>query len=454
MMFASHSRVRSGRQGRVRRGAITVAWLVVFSLLLVVLLWVSQTLDFRIHTRVELQAADDAAAHAAARVLVTETVFAQGYDGTSSVVPIDRTALIDSARAAGQRLARLNRVMGKPLVLKDNPENLTDGELYVGTLDDPVSRTFIGLTNAGFDPFNPDLNAVRVKTHRRRVGASATYFIDRDVVGFRLKPPPASSPYPTFPQVPMVPIAILSDPCLPGQNTPICWASKGPSTWEQQIMARGVNDVWSIDPVTGQPTNIVGDGIPEITLTLTENSTSGNAQPVYLDNTRVGSVDTLLAQIQNGVTYGDLAANNGQLAGQFLLNAGDGVPPPPANTPPPTANVAVPATSVLAAGQAALLVNGDPSQQPPTSGLQGILGQPRIWMLYSGVPSTGNNPTLNVVGFVVARVMSVAGGGGSVTIVLQPSVLVTDTAVTDWTLRDLGPRSLYNPYIARLRFVE
>jgi hypothetical protein len=78
-------------------------------------------------------------------------------------------------------------------------------------------------------------------------------------------------------------------------------------------------------------------------------------------------------------------------------------------------------------------------------------------MLYSGVPSQGNNPTVNVIGFVVARVMSVeagAGAQGSLTIILQPSVLVTDTAVTSWTLRNAGPRSLYNPYVARLRFVE
>ena len=37
------------------------------------------------------------------------------------------------------------------------------------------------------------------------------------------------------------------------------------------------------------------------------------------------------------------------------------------------------------------------------------------------------------------QVASAGGSGNSLTIVLQPSVLVTDKALTNWTLRDLGP---------------
>jgi hypothetical protein len=463
MWIALHSGALPGRQSRTRRGAFTSAWLVVFGLMFVVLLWTSQQLDWRIHTRTELQNATDAAAHAAARVLVTDSVFALDYTNPSTSSSVDNTTstlrptLISSAFTAGQRLANLNRVRGGLLRLKDNPQNETDGELYIGTLDNPTSRTFINLDATGFDPFTPDLNAVRVKARRLRVGASATYFLDRDVVGFRLKQPPDSSPSPTFPRIPMVPIAILSDPsCFAkGTNTPQCWANPtqtNPDSWENQIMGRQGKDRYALNS-SGQPIFGSMDGIKEITITLTEGSTSGNAQLVFFDKKQVGSINTLLTQIQNGLTYADLPANNGQLAGQFLLNSNDSVPPP-TDPPPPTANVATPATAALASGQATLLVNGDPSQNPPTSGLQGILGQPRIWMLYSGVPSTGNNPTLNVVGFVVARIMSVTAAKGAVTIVLQPSVLVTDTAITDWTLRNLGPRSLYNPYIVRLRFVE
>jgi hypothetical protein len=436
-----------------RRGAITLAWLVCYSVLLIVLLWAAQQLSWRSHARAELQNADDAAAHAAARALVTEAAFALDYgSSSSSVVPIDRTSLINSARAAGERLAGLNRVLGRPLLLKDNPDNLTDGELYAGTLDSPTSRTFIGLANVGFDPFHPDLNAVRVKAHRNRVGASSTYFIDRDVVGFRLKPPPASSPL--FPAIPLVPIAILSDPCAPSNNVPACWEGKDKSTWEGAIMGRKGDDHWSLD-ASGRPVHAAGgDGIKEITVTLGEQEQPQgkhhhhhNGRLVYFDSSKVGSLDTLLAQIQNGVTYRNLPANNGQLPGEFLLNVGDGVPPGARSA----ANAATLATGALPAGGAGLLATGNPQQS--TAGLQGILGQPRVWLLYSGIHS-GSPPTVNVVGFVVARVMNVTADRGAVRIILQPSVLVTSTAVTDWTLRNLGPRSLYNPYVARLRFVE
>jgi hypothetical protein len=454
--------MRTASRYRTRRGSITLAWLVVYSIVLILLVWAAQQLSWRTHARAELQNAEDAAAHAAARTLLTEAVFARDYadPSTSSVVPIDRAALIASARAEGERLARLNRVLGRPLVLKDNPNNLTDKELYAGTLGNPASRTFVGLANVGVDPFHPDLNAVRVKAHRTRVGASSTYYLDRDVIGFRLKMPPASSP--AFPAIPMVPIAILSDPCPPDNNLPACWGTKDKSTWEGAIMARKGQDHWSLNaagvPVHGDS----GDGIKEITVTLGEHRRDRddhghdrddhregrhNGRLVYFDTGKVGSVDTLLAQIQNGITYADLPENNGQLAGQFLLNPADSVP---AGTPA-EANVASPATGPLPSGSASRLAKGNPQQS--TAGLQGILGQPRIWMLYSQIHA-GSPSTVHVIGFVVARVMSVTADGETLRLVLQPSVLVTDTAVTDWTLRDLGPRSLYNPYVARLRFVE
>src|SRR5262249_16197668 len=150
----------------------------------------------------------------------------------------------------------------------------------------------------------------------------------------------------TFPFIPMVPIALLSDPCAPpnstnnntNQNTLSCWQSKGSSTWEGAIMARKGFDQLKMgtDPNTNLPVPAAGpDGIPEISLTLTEKgSSSDNAQLVYLDSNKVGSVATLLTQLQDGVVYGDLPANNGQAAGQFLLNASDNFPPPASGTPP------------------------------------------------------------------------------------------------------------------------
>jgi hypothetical protein len=429
-------------RSRARRGAITVAWLVFFALLLIVMLWAVELLSWRSHARVELQNADDTVAHAAARDLVTDSVFAWDYLSNTSVVPFDRVALIKKARGTGERFGSLSRVNGKALTVHDNSDNATGGDLFVGTLDNPTSRTFVGLDNVGFDPYHPDLNAVRVKTRMAKIAASSTYYVDRDVIGFRLKQPSASNPL--FPTIPMVPIAIPSQPCQPGPdtNTPGCWASKDVSSWEGAIMGRRGLDQYSIGP-SGAIAN-TGDHIPEINVTLTEGGSSDTGRLVYFNPTE--DFTALVAQVAGGVAYGDLATV-GQQPGQFILN--DGTQPE---------NLALAATGLLPQPSKSLPQGGAQTLAGSATnhtGLAGILGQPRVWVLYSGLTTKNGNQYVNVVGFVVARVMNVAGGtGNSLTITLQPSVLVTDKAVTNWTLRDLGPRSLYNPYVARLRFVE
>jgi hypothetical protein len=429
MVLASHVRARPAR-----RGAIAGPWLVLYLLVLFVLLYVVQQIAWRSHLRAELQRAEDAAAHAAAATLVTESVFAHPYVGSTSLVDINRKMLIDDARTAGEKIGKRNFSRGLPFVLRPNPQNLTDRGLFVGTLENPASRTFIGLDRLHFDPFDPDLNAVRVVSQRYKVAESSTYFIDRDVLGFRVKQPLAASPL--FHAIPMVPIAIRSNPCQPLQNN--CWlngGNGGGNTWENEILARHGDDNWRIDPTSGVPT-AGSDGIPEITITLTEGDAAGdNARLVYFDGT-AQSFAALRAQVTRGVVYADLPANNGQAQGQFLLNAN--------GSTAPNSNVAMPATQPMPGGGAAKL----------KARLQGILGQPRVWMLYSFVQDQNHNPTFAVVGFVVARVMRAVSADGQVSAVLQPSVLITDTAVTDYTLRDLGPRTLYNPYVARVRLVE
>ena len=101
-----------------------------------------------------------------------------------------------------------------------------------------------------------------------------------------------------------------------------------------------------------------------------------------------------------------------------------------------------------------------------------ILGQQRVWMLFDQVIPTASGQQVSVVGFVAARVMNVTNetdGGGNVTAVtvtLQPTMLLTSTALTDRSKRQLGPRtvaqtlnptnknSIFNPYIARVRLVN
>jgi hypothetical protein len=190
-------------------------------------------------------------------------------------------------------------------------------------------------------------------------------------------------------------------------------------------------------------------GFPTITITLTEGGGAGNnGQLVYFDPS-TPSFATLLAQVAGGVAYGDLPANGVQLQGQFLLN----------NSIAPSTNYATPLTQPL---PPPTMSSGGGAAALQTS-LQGIVGQRRVWMLYSFVPdpNNNNNPTFAVVGFVAARALSVTVGNvpmsntlSQVTIVLQPSALIAETMVAARHRRDLGPRSLYNPYIARVRIVE
>ena len=83
--------------------------------------------------------------------------------------------------------------------------------------------------------------------------------------------------------------------------------------------------------------------------------------------------------------------------------------------------------------------------------------RPRVWMVYSrSSQDEGADDTVEVVGFVAARVMAVDpdGPSGPVQLVLQPCMLITATAVTDHTRRDLGPRTLFNPYVCKVRLVD
>jgi hypothetical protein len=451
------SRTPPARRGR--RPATASSWLIFTGIVTLFLLGGAERFLSRNHLRVELQNGADAAAHAAARALVTDSVLSQKFPQDEA----SRDELIRTARKAGDRFGRLNRVGGQPLVLKDNPQNLTDGELYAGTLAQPLSRDFLAEPRLGFDPYHPDLNAVRVVVRRGHAAASATYCIDRDVVGFRLKPPqpPPARPADALPPltIPLVPLAVLSQPCLPAENRPECWRKKDANTWERRIMALGGTDEWEMDPnpPKGQPSLPIrteagkGDGIPEIKVTLGAGTPRGdNGRLIRLDDTPLAPngpdpFDRLLAQVyrvkgSQGVAYDDLNLKGRR--GEVLLN--DGTRRDPKTDPNPN-HVALP-RQALPSDRAKDLYQS----------LLNIRGQPRVWVLYSSVDQSVDSQIVDAVGFVVARVMDVRSAGASdqLTIVLQPSVLVTETAVTDGTLRDLGPRSLYNPYVARARVVE
>jgi hypothetical protein len=61
-----------------------------------------------------------------------------------------------------------------------------------------------------------------------------------------------------------------------------------------------------------------------------------------------------------------------------------------------------------------------------------------------------------LIGFVAARVADVGseGKGEGLSFTLQPCVMSTATAVTDARRRGLGPRSIVNPYVCKVRLVD
>jgi len=39
-------------------------------------------------------------------------------------------------------------------------------------------------------------------------------------------------------------------------------------------------------------------------------------------------------------------------------------------------------------------------------------------------------------------------------VVLQPTMIITSTALTDFTRRDAGTRTIFNPYVCKVRLVQ
>ena len=426
----------ASRHAAARRGAVILSWLIVFGLVVIAVLYFSQRIALQRHLQVELQVAADATAHAGAAALANDHVLTDD--------PHARPKMMGASRHAAGRLAALNRVSGKPVALRDNPRNLTDGEIVLGGLNLAVPReqAFDVSPRAVLSLYEPDLNAARVTLRRGGAAASALALADHDVVGFRvreglLNPPSSYRP----PAIPLMPIAIASEPGEGEPFGPESWAKRSPDCWEKQILARAGGDRWRRSGGTWEHAQ-TGDGIPEIDVVISEGGEKGNGRVVRFDPNL--PAETTLAQAKRGVTFADLKARGGQLRLNDGASARNELPLPPLG---PTA--------------------ADVEQLAET--LAGMVGQPRVWLLYSGVRenSSSGEQAVVVVGFVAARVVAVrseekvgAVPGGKaltyrkLTATLQPCVMNVPTAVTNCALRDLPPRPLYNPYLARVRVVE
>ena len=162
----------------LRRGVAT-PWLVVsFLALFWVFAWVIDVAMLR-HRQQELKNAVDASVLAGANSLVADYLLSGGPSGQSIAIA--------DARGVVQQYANFNRVNGQPLSLDANTDNYTNGDIVFGTLDHPGSHAFDVSLNSPLDLYHPYVNAVRVAVQRYGAGASATAFVDRDLIGFKIQ---------------------------------------------------------------------------------------------------------------------------------------------------------------------------------------------------------------------------------------------------------------------------
>ncbi len=375
--------------------------------------------------RVELQGATDAACDAAAATLVSDDLLRNDLSRL--------TSLIATASAEANTFAQLNQVNGQPYYLNPNPTNAADGDIVFGMVDNAQSKQFTAVINVNNPTVTllPLVNAVRVRgvlsqdrgnapvlTFGQLLGngsaavqTASTVMLDRDVIGF--------VPLGTPPLL-LAPLALFAD-----------YTAADSRSWQYQVESRKGQDLFTWNPTTLQFTSGT-DGLYEFQAVVPTDASQVSMGNVHLLMIGTSNVTDLSGQLQTGVTAEQLTA----LGGSFVLGAANN-------------QLAVQANQVGSAnpsGDLTTLYNALSQLQQS--------GQARIWPLQSGYDTAGGNSL--VCGFVAARVASVnpVTAGQPLTFTLQPTMLSTATAVTDYTRRGVGGVPVLNPYVCKVRFVE
>jgi hypothetical protein len=393
-MITQSSPSRSKRTSR--RGAAISLMLPLF---LVGLLTLALAVDAGAlyHVRMKMRTGTDAAALAAALALVDD----RGLIDSA----LARAQLLEDARAEGIRYAVANGVSGLT-------DNALSGPGPVDVVFDDGQDGEAGIP-AGTIP-----NVVRVRgfrTNARTVGVPllmpqlfglgyvdavvrSRALVDRRVLGFR--PLPGRS-------IPLVPVAILSDP--KGTNR---------QSWEYQISAEPHDNVAF---VSGQRQFVAdaGDGLPEIVLTF-----PGSAVALVFTQT-----DDLPRQVVEGLGARDLESLGGSLV--------------PSRSSSPVKAIGPPELRSMGARLAGAIEEVQSR------------GEPRVWPLFEVPGATGGS--IRISGFVAARIVRL-DRTSPMRLWLQPAAVATSTALSR---RDVpanpkapGEPVPINPYIAKVRLIE
>ncbi len=361
--------------GQPRRGAMAVFAMLLLSLFIVVAA-MGIELGMFMADKAEMQRAADAAALAAC------------WEYTAHLA---REVNEPDARTMGRQLASTiindNWVRSDSLIVDLNNDNADDGDIVFGNFNgfgDPyaeITPTDAGVANAVKVTFQKtqSRNGEVLFTLGRLLGlesspltVESTASISRKIRGFT-SPPDSSR------RVNLLPFAVKRE------------------MWDSLIAGNG-DDNSQVDPDTGVVTP-GSDGVLEINIYPHTTGVSGNSGTVDIGSSG-NSTNDIKRQISEGVSASDLAYHGGKLElganGELVLNGDTGI----------------------SAGMKAEL--------------EGIIGDPRVIMVYSQVAGNGNNANFTIIRFVGVRVLYVNFQGSknsSKKLIIQPSPVLSEYVI-------------------------
>jgi hypothetical protein len=318
---------------------------------------------------------------------------------------------LELARQGAQSFAAWNTVGGRPFAIDPNTANDAAGDVVVGWVADPTTLGDVLLPWQGTGPINSLLVRARRTDERgnpitlwvgRLLGlptvdltTSARATVDQRVYGFR----PSGHV-----RVPILPIVAVAT----GDRM---------NAWIQQASreASSHNDRITCGSQSGELFS-GADGIPEIVLNLAPPSQRSNDDNAMLVSFGLTPVDpsTIVRQIFTGYQYEDLIGLGGQV-------------------------------SLLRLGRLWLPEQADTAVWDVTlAACQRIIGRTRILMLGEAARDEG----CQVIGFAAGTVVDAKPlRRGGMSVVMQPSLLITCTALT-------GERAERNPWLGKLMLTE
>ncbi len=316
---------------------------------------------------------------------------------------------ITFARNSAESFAQLNKADNRSLALRRNDENLPDGGIVAGYIEDPNDPNSPFLTE-GLSYYNSvqvkaslsqDINgplglffSAFAGTNTVQVSKQATATIDDRVIGFALSDGPYGEE-----NLMMLPFTILYDTWVEGMDgdnhPPDCACPHEPDV-----------DDYTYDPVTGT-VSPGGDGIPEMKLYPNKDGICGQEDlPGNFGTIDIGPSNNSTDDIRRQIIYGISQADLDAIGGLLMTDEGG--------------------------GNFSQWLEGDTGVSTTVRfELDDIIGQPRLIPLYSVAVGNGNNTEYKIVKFVGARVMDVnmTGALQNRNVVVQPCQVSCPSAI-------------------------